>query len=556
MSNTEIKRPVLSLNVVGPSDDNNEFIVGTMVDGNDQYPAIQFGGTTFEAQNGELHISGDLVVGGDVYTDGSDEPVGPGGGTHVAANSGGVTTDTLQTLQVGDVNYSVPERVIIVPNEDGVVPTETLETLQIGETVYGIPSGGGGSDILSSDNVFTGENTFEQPLNAPGIQMGTETENAGIDVIYDPEGEGQGTSVVLRTAKSDSANGNEENFGAGLKIDLHSLDLRSTYEAESAHGSGFVTVTGPDAVTMGIETSHSDEEEGELITSQIDASVKLYEVHQDADGNRIGEIELSSQFDRDSGFRSGAGMKLYNYYETGDEGPSIKSAIGMVADSISLDGEVLVSSIVSNMNGYQSGIEFTPAGAVMYSGAPDSVSAAIGVSVEPVYDEEEPIITGEKSVINLQADEVLVNGEPIGSGGGSEPYVLDLRGYSWTNNNEGEGFIFSDTPFARPYVLSIYHYHTTINSLIDAINEGSDVYIKVWLPVEADSDYVVNLNYETKVEAILKVNGFWNLLKGDSVTAHATIMVNGPVIWYNEEETAYFSVCGSYILALHSNENL
>ena len=528
MSNTEIKRPVLSLNVVGPSDDNNEFIVGTMVDGNDQYPAIQFGGTTFEAQNGELHISGDLVVGGDVYTDGSDEPVGPGGGTHVAANSGGVTTDTLRTLQVGDVNYSVPERVIIVPNEDGVVPTETLETLQIGETVYGIPSGGGGSDILSSDNVFTGENTFEQPLNAPGIQMGTETENAGIDVIYDPEGEGQGTSVVLRTAKSDSANGNEENFGAGLKIDLHSLDLRSTYEAESAHGSGFVTVTGPDAVTMGIETSHSDEEEGELITSQIDASVKLYEVHQDADGNRIGEIELSSQFDRDSGFRSGAGMKLYNYYETGDEGPSIKSAIGMVADSISLDGEVLVSSIVSNMNGYQSGIEFTPAGAVMYSGAPDSVSAAIGVSVEPVYDEEEPIITGEKSVINLQADEVLVNGEPIGSGGGGV-LKIDSSSIMCYKNSSGNyrGFLFAESGDGNGnYSFSARSLYDLIISIIHGYNEGKDIWLTGEVPEEPFNPSNLN-TIPMSFKVIGVMNPVDNTGTGDS---YVIVVVTAPVM--------------------------
>ena len=441
MSNTEIKRPVLSLNVVGPSDDNNEFIVGTMVDGNDQYPAIQFGGTTFEAQNGELHISGDLVVDGDVYTDGSDEPVGPGGGgTHVAANSGEVTTDTLRTLQVGDVNYSVPERVIIVPNEDGVIPTETLETLQIGETVYGIPSGGG-SDILDSNNVFTGGNTFERRIRTPGV------------------GNFAGTEDQISA-----------NSGIGFDVNYDTEDPSSSY-------SSFELESGlnPQPETM-------DFDEFSKVSSTVN--------------NDTAGVYMESNTRESS-----AGIEIESW-----------------------GGEYAADTYVSMG---------THVSVPQDEGEPLQCNGMMGLYAQPVM--EDDTLVGVKSyavieadTIDLQADEVLVNGEPI-SGGGGGVLKIDSSSIMCYKNSSGNyrGFLFAESGDGNGnYSFSARSLYDLIISIIHGYNEGKDI----WLTGEVPEEPLNPSNLNT-IPMSFKVIGVMNPVDntgtGDS---YVTVVVTAPVM--------------------------
>ena len=435
MSNTEIKRPVLSLNVVGPSDDNNEFIVGTMVDGSDQYPAIQFGGTTLEVQNGELHISGDLVVDGDVYTDGSDEPVGPGGGgTYVAANSGGVTTDTLQTLQVGDVNYSVPEGVIIVPNEEGVIPTETLETLQIGETVYEIPSGGG-SDILSSDNVFTGENDFEERIKTRGVGDFVETED------YMPV-----SSAIVFSANYDTE------------------DPSSSY-TDFTLDSVLSDMEGSDKVA-GIRSNVNNDMAGVYMDSGI--------------GNSSAGIEVET----------------YSGEFAIDTYISMSMAIAIPQD----EGEAL------------------------------QCNGVMGLHAEPVM--EDDTLIGVKSgasiiadVINLEADEVLVNGEPIGGGGVLKIDSSSIMCYKDSSGNY-RGFLFAESGDGNGnYSFNARSLYDLIMSIIHGYNEGKDI----WLTGEAPEEPLNPSNPNTipmSFKVIGVINPVDNTGVGDSsVTVIVTALV-------------------------------
>ena len=481
MSNTEIKRPVLSLNVVGPSDDNNEFIVGTMVDGNDQYPAIQFGGTTFEVQNGELHISGDLVVDGDVYTDGSDEPVGPGGG---------------------------------------------------------------GTDILDSDNVFTGKNTFEQGIKTPlvGEFVGTEDHmfadsGIGFDVNYNTEDPSSSQanftlSSVLSAPPEDMegsdkvasvvSNVNNDMAGVYMESDTGNssagIDVES-YSGESATDTYIamgMTVTVPqdedepfycnggiglyvepvmeDDALVGVKSIASMEADiinlnaqevlvnGEPISGggsdildsdNVFTGVNTFE--QPLNASTIGRtitieggpedgsvMDFSAEYNPEDSLSSAsfelnvsapdASASHFVHMDTNSSGYIESNTYSVDPE----DSNNFLNTTNRIQFGDDYGITLSQETSASFGGTDFESNGGISLGTISIENGENPgELVGLKSVINLEADEVLVNGAPIGGGVLTIPFTYITEG--------------SSSYFGSSY---------TMIQFLEALEDGFKVYFK------------------------------------------------------------------------------